>query len=105
MERETEQRAHVEKELSALTDRLAATETRHVEALRTEVTAREAVERDLKETKGSLEAALESKTQFLAAMSQQILDHLGAGGDGEDVREDLGEDAKVTPLRRGRGAK
>ena len=105
MERETEQRAHVEKELSALTDRLAATETRHVEALRTEVTAREAVERDLKETQGSLEAALESKTQFLAAMSQQILDHLGAGGDGEDVREDLGEDAKVTPLRRGRGAK
>ena len=103
--RETEERTRVEKELSGERDRLKAT----AGALRGEVTAREAVERELKETKAALEAALESKTQFLAAIGQQIQNHLSASGEAavapEGDAEDPGEDAKVTPLRRGRGAK
>ena len=102
-------RQRLEKDLSALTDRLAAMETQHGEALQTETAARDAAERELRETKAGLKAALESNTEFLAAMSQQIQNRLSAGGDDTAVpeanTEDPGDDAKVTPLRRGRGGK
>ena len=68
---------------------------------------RAAAEKELSETKAALEAAIESKTQFLVAMGQQIQSHLGAEGTAEPKAdaENQGGDTKVTPLRRARAGK
>ncbi len=106
LERETDARQRLGKDLSALTDRLTAMETQHGDALRAEVAAREAAQQELSETKVAMEAAIESKTQFLATMGQQIQNHLGAGAEGtvepEVNAEDPGGSSKITPLRRTR---
>ena len=91
-------RQRLEKDLSAVTDRLAAKETKHVEALQIEVAARDAAEQELSETKVSLEASIESKTQFLAELHQQIQNHLSTGAEGtiepEAATEDEGNNTK-----------
>ncbi len=79
-------------------------ETQRDVALRAEIAAREAAEQKLSETKVALEAAIESKTQFLAAMDRQIQNYLGAEGAVEADAEDQGDESKVTPLRRARAA-
>ncbi len=115
LKRETEERVRIEKQLSDERDQLRALAEERSGQLEEQTVARQCLEEDLaalraasekelNETKAALEAALESKTQFLAAMGQQIQSHLGAGADGtaepESNAEDQGDDAKVTPLRR-----
>ena len=106
LEEQTTARQRLEEDLSALTDKFTAMETQHDEALRAEVAAREAAEQKLSETKFALEAAIESKTQFLAAMGRQIENHLNAGAEGAVAAdaEDQGDESKVTPLHRARAA-
>ncbi len=101
LQRETEDRARVEQDLSDARDQLGA----RSEQLEIESAARGAAERELSETKAALRAAVETKTQFLAAMGQQIQNYLGATGAAvapEGDGEDPDDDAKVTPLRRAR---
>ena len=113
---ETEKRARVDKELSEARDQFNAQsgqleeQTVARQCLEEDLAAlRAASEKELSETKAALEAAIESKTQFLAAIGQQIQSHLGAGADGtaepDADAEDQDGDTKVTPLRRARGGK
>jgi PAS domain-containing protein len=113
---ETEKRARVDKELSEARDQFNAQSGQLEEptvarqCLEEDLAAlRAASEKELSETKAALEAAIESKTQFLAAIGQQIQSHLGAGADGtaepDADAEDQDGDTKVTPLRRARGGK
>ena len=106
LEEQTAARQRLEEDLSALTDKFTAMETQHDEALRAEVAAREAAEQKLIETKVALEAGIQSKTRFLAAMGRQIQNHLSANSDGiveaEADAEDQSDTTKVTPLRRAR---
>ncbi len=114
---EAKERARVEKELSDERDQFSALAEERSGQLEEQAVARQcleedlsalraAAEKELSETKAALEATIESKTQFLAAMGQQIQSHLGAGAEGtaepESNAEDQGGDAKVTPLRRAR---
>jgi len=115
LKRETEERARVEKALSGERDQFRALVEERTGQLEEQTVARQcleedlsalraAAEKELSETKAALEAAIESKTQFLAAIGQQIQSHLGAGADGTAEPEanagDQGGGAKVTPLRR-----
>ena len=92
---------------ASLKDATAALK-RETGQLEVESAARGAAERELSETKAALQAAVESKTQFLAAMGQQIQNHLVAEGGADGAvpsqagGEDPGDDTKVTPLRRAR---
>ena len=113
---ETEKRARVDKELSEARDQFNAQsgqleeQTVARQCLEEDLAAlRAASEKELGGTEAALEAAIESKTQFLAAIGQQIQSHLGAGADGtaepDADAEDQDGDTKVTPLRRARGGK
>jgi len=113
LKRETEERARVEKALSGERDQFRALVEERSGQLEEQTVARQcleedlsalraAAEKELSETKAALEAAIESKTQFLVAMGQQIQSHLGADGTAEPEADagDQGGGAKVTPLRR-----
>ena len=104
LQRETEDRARAEQDLSDARDQLGA----RSEQFEVESAARVAAERELSETKAALWAAVETKTRFLAAMGQQIQNYMGAVGAAgaavapEGDGEDPDDDTKVTPLRRAR---
>ena len=104
LQRETEDRARAEQDLSDARHQLGA----RSEQLEVESAARDAAEHDLSETKAALRAAVETKSQFLASMSQQIQNYMGAMGAAEAVvapaptAERPDDDTKITPLRRAR---
>ncbi len=97
LEEQTTVRQRLEEDHSALTDKLTAMETQRDVALRADAAAREAAEQKLSETKVALEAAIQSKAQFLVAMGRQIENHLNAGAEGavEADAEDQGDESKL----------